>query len=108
VHKPIVEILFQANSGSTPLVEARCAFVKIQLKQYWPIRDGWRRSSKTNHPNTLPEHLRQSCNGREHYRILAGAGRVVDRDIVDIQHKLVSETLGIKHLHVIIRVSMAG
>jgi homoserine O-acetyltransferase/O-succinyltransferase len=30
------------------------------------------------------------------------------RDIVDIQHKLVSETLGIKHLHAIIGVSMGG
>lgn len=30
------------------------------------------------------------------------------RDLVDIQHKLVSETLGIKHLHAIIGVSMGG
>ncbi len=29
-------------------------------------------------------------------------------DIVDLQHKLVTETLGIKHLHAILGMSMGG
>ena len=30
------------------------------------------------------------------------------RDMVDLQHKLVTETLGIKHLHAILGISMGG
>jgi hypothetical protein len=73
VHKPVVEILFSGPIlCSAPLVEARCAFVKIQLKQFGPIRDGWRRSSETNYQNICINHVTAvSLPG-----FLAGAGRV--------------------------------
>ena len=56
----------------------------------------------------FPDNVGHGRSSKPSDGLKAGFPNYGYRDIVDIQHKLVSETLGIKHLHAIIGVSMGG
>jgi homoserine O-acetyltransferase/O-succinyltransferase len=56
----------------------------------------------------FPDNVGHGLSNKPSDGLKAGFPNYGYRDIVDIQHKLVSETLGIKHLHAIIGVSMGG
>ena len=56
----------------------------------------------------FPDNVGHGLSSKPSDGLKAGFPNYGYRDIVDIQHKLVSETLGIKHLHAIIGVSMGG
>ena len=56
----------------------------------------------------FPDNVGHGLSSKPSDGLKAGFPNYGYRDIVDIQHKLVSETLGIKHLHAIVGVSMGG